>query len=266
MRYTGFDYNAAGVSLPIMRDADGDIYLYDPQHALPLKHYARAEAASTQLGALGINAVDAGIQTAAMAANFIPGVGQILSAALQIGDAIFGGGDPVPLSELMNSIAQLRGQIGEANRAMGTADSFVVPSDFDAKDKDRERSFIDAIVTDALGVTAQQIQDNRRDDYYKAIKALQGALAQLQASAHDQGVAASVQQALIPSLAALQAEILAMQQAPAAAPVYVTDQATPAPGPSQDFAVPEAVPGLSNTDLLLIGGGVAIVLVLALRS
>lgn len=264
MQDTGFNYNTNGVSLPIVRDNDGDIYLYDPQHRMNAPHYARRESTGVQMGSLGLS-TDQGVQLAAQAANLIPGVGQILSAALQIGDAIFGGGDPTPLSSLMNQIVQSRGAIAEINRGMGVADTFTIPADFDPLDKDKERAFVDAIVTAAIGASEAQIQGDRRKDYYNAISVLADALKQAQGTAHDQDVTSSVVGSLLPVLQAQQQELDALRAVPASN-VIPFPQNIPSTddSPLPAIATTDATT-LTTTDYLLIAGGVGILLVVAVR-
>jgi hypothetical protein len=158
----------------------------------------------TLSGFLGIT-TDQGVQAAAQAANFIPGVGPIISSVLQIGDAIFGGGDPTPLSQLISNIVNLRAQIAQANNAAGYQDDFTVPSSFNAQDKQGTAPLVEGIVEQALGVSAAHVQSNRRADYYAAIKALQSDLQQAEQHANNVQLTQQITQQVEQQLAPLQA-------------------------------------------------------------
>lgn len=261
MQDTGFDYNAGGVSLPITRDNDGDLYLYDPNHLINTPHYAPRGTPGIQMQGLGIT-TDQGVQLASQAANFIPVVGQYLSAALQIGDAIFGGGDPTPLSQLISQIVQARGSIADANRSMGIADTFVIPSGFNPQDKAKNGAFVDGIVTEVIGANESDIQANRRKDYYSTISALGDALKTAQGAAHDQGLTSSVESTLLPVLQRQQQELDALGASSGSNVIPFPTSATDTTSPvTTTVSAP-----LTTTDYLMIAGGVGILLVIAYRA
>lgn len=296
---TGLRYNIGGQSLQLVHDGQGNYFAYDPTHTVNTRHVAFPGG----LHGLGANAVDSGIQVAAQAANFIPVVGPIVSSILSIGDAIFGGGDPTALSVLINNIVQTRGAIADGQRALGINDTFTIPADFDPTDKGKKHpGFVDAIVEEALGVTEDQIQSNRRPDYYSAITALQKMLATVQSETHDAGLEASIVAALQPGVTQTQVPtgttnppvtlptdtgILAntgqgtgngqslvainnpaFTSDPSQPPViYVLQNSDPNAPLTQDPVTPVSdASSLNPVDYWIIGGAAAIVLVLALRN
>lgn len=238
------------------------------------------------------NPVDTGVQAAAAAANFIPGVGQIISAVLSVGDAIFGGGDPTALSVLISQMVGLRQQIAQAHAALGVSDSFVVPSNFNPTDKGKTNpGFVDSIVEEVLGVTEPQIQSNRRADYYSAITALKSELSGLANQAHDQQLTSNVISQLTAALSAVQpvSNPLVQDQSPAGTitvpvngvntNVVPVDDNTPLPAGSQTvtdgtgnvYLVVQpngsnVAPATDNSTLWIIGGAAAILAVVFLSK
>jgi hypothetical protein len=198
MQDTGLDYVALGRRYPIFVGPGNLPYIFDPKKQLLTERAsARAYLESNRGAGLG-QAVDTAVQAVATAANFIPGVGPIISAVLNIGDAIFGGGDPTALSLLISQIVQLREQIAQANIAAGVPDSFVVPAGFNPQDKGQFAGFVDGIVESVLGVTEPQIQKDRRKDYYAAIAKLQSILASATQNAHEMQLVSAIEAQLAP--------------------------------------------------------------------
>lgn len=204
LQRTGNDYvTPSGVHYALYRDTStGQIFTYDPNRELSGPHINPLKGSST-LSGLGISAESAGIDAAATAANFIPGVGPIVSAVISLAGGLFGGGDPTPLSQLITNIVNLRAQIAQAHQALGIPDSFTVPAGFNAQDKATWASLVEGIVSQATGKPISDVESsNRRKDYYAAISAMQSSLQQLQTQAEIQtAVAAATSQTAPPTTA-----------------------------------------------------------------
>lgn len=237
MTDTGLVYEKGGRRYPIHRSnlgRAGLVYIYDPykelraERASVADYLARTPSARRQLG----DVPAAAFNVASEVANYIPGVGPLISSAINIASSIFGGGDPTALSALMNQVMQLRAQIAAANNQMGHADTFTIPAGFNAQNKDAARDPVDAVVESVLGVTEAGIQGDRRADYYKAISALQSILAQAQQGLHDQQLAQTIVTEVDTGPGAPAGQAAASQAAAGAAPIDATaaDAATAAPG------------------------------------
>jgi hypothetical protein len=195
MNNTGLDFvSKNGARYGVIKGADNKYYIADPNFELnaahktfsiaqgvPVSTSTVAATSKTLSGFLGTT-TDTAIQTAAAAVNFIPVVGPIASAVLSVGDAIFGGGDPTPLSQLISEIVQGRATIAQlTNQIAGqVVDTFVIPAGFNAQDKAGTASLVEGIVEQYANVSQADVESgNRRADYYKAISAINAQVAAL---------------------------------------------------------------------------------------
>lgn len=270
----------------------GQVYTYDPNHELGGLHVNPATGART-LSGLGITAESAGISAAATAASFIPGVGPIVSGVIGLVGSLFGGGDPTPLSQLIDQIVNLRAKIAQAHQAMGVPDSFTIPTGFNSQDKQKWASLVEGIVEQATGKSASDVQSsNRRADYYAAIKAMQNALQDLQTQGQIQqvvheAIAQNAPTALPTAVATLPTSVTAAQQHAHEPPVDLpsdvgftqypetlpTVTLLPSDFPQQTFSpTTQLVPSMQGsvapaaTDYTpwILGGGLAILAVIVL--
>jgi hypothetical protein len=180
MRNTGKVANVNGEHFAICEHG-GQLYLYDPQRLL--KTPGRGDG----LAGLGVS-TNAAWSAATVGLNFVPVVGNILSAVSAIGQVLFGGGDSTPIETVAANVVTTRQKLAAARNARGMTDPFTVAA-VDAQyggDPSDPGGAAPMIAEEILGKPITQFDDARhtikRADYYNAITAMNNAIAQIQAT------------------------------------------------------------------------------------
>lgn len=121
------------------------------------------------LSGLGTSSAEEYTQPAAMAAQFIPGVGQIASVVLSVGgkllDSLFGWGDPNSQHDLSVQIVNGRIALANLRHQLGIADEFEIPPDFDISDDKDVANLSMIIVNEYLKKLPMDLQHATQVDF-----------------------------------------------------------------------------------------------------
>jgi hypothetical protein len=167
------------------------------------------------------------------AANFIPGVGPIVSQAAQLIESLFSGSDPTPTYVLQEKMLDLRNSVALAHHQLGIPDNFALEGPIGSGQN--SDALTRAVVTEGNGGHPVASADWRKG-LYTAIQTFAGELATLGPQAHDSALLSQFA-AMIPPSATSGSPI--MQVTPSsAAPTTPAPWGTPSTMPAPGSAPP----------------------------